>query len=377
MVTIRTYDAQNGLRENVPPEELSALLARKDILIWVDLAAPNRDEFALLSTVFAFHPLALEDCETRRLHPKIDAYDGFLFLLSHGVHPESSVREFRTRQLALFVGANYVVSHHREKSRSVEHTLEVARKNPRLLEGGPGWLLYGVLDFQVDQYLAVVDHFQKKVDDIEQLCFTGKTDVIMLDVFTLRRALMRLRRIAGHEKEILVRLTRREFKEIDDRTAINLRDVYDHLVRVTDLADSYRELVSGALEAHLSIVSNRTNEIMRALTVIATLFIPLTFVAGVYGMNFEHQPEYRWRYGYAFAWGLMILMGAGMYLFFRRRGVFGAPVAPAPARASAAARAAADPGGGDDPDGEGAPEASRPAGRGQAPRTHAQRDPAR
>jgi magnesium transporter len=338
MVTILAYDAAGGLRDDVAPEELPGMLTRPGLLVWVDLASPTREESGILSSVFAFHPLALEDCETRRLHPKIDAYDGYLFVLAHGVHPESSVREFRTRQLSLFVGANFLVSHHREKSRSVEHTLETARRNPRLLEGGAGWLLYGILDFQVDQYLAVMDHFQKKVDDIEEQCFTGATDLIMQEVFSLRKALMRLRRIAGHEREILVRLTRREFKEIDERNAINLRDVYDHLVRVTDLTDAYRELISGALEAHLSIVSNRTNEIMRALTVIATLFIPLTFIAGVYGMNFENQPEYGWRYGYEFAWALMVVVAGGMYWYFRRRGIFRGPAPWRPPRGPAAAR---------------------------------------
>ena len=340
MLSLLTFDAAGGLRENVPSEELAGLLARPDVFVWVDLSGPTKEESAVLATVFAFHPLAVEDCESRRLHPKIDAYESFLFVMAHGVHPESSVREFRTRQLAIFLGANFVVSYHREKSRSVEHTLELIRRNHRLLEGGPGWVLYNLLDYQVDQYLLVMDNFQKKIDEIEEQTFSGATDLIMHESFALRKALMRLRRIAGHEKDILLRLTRREFKEIDARTAVNLRDVYDHLVRVTDLTDSYRELVSGALEAHLSIVSNRTNEIMRALTVVSTLFIPLTFIAGLYGMNFEHQPEYAWKYGYLFVLLLMGAVGGGMYLYFRRRGIFGPrspyrPIVPAGAAKTA------------------------------------------
>lgn len=322
MISIITFDAAEGLKEGVAPDQLPALLKRGDLVVWVDLCAPTKDEFAILSTVFNFHPLTLEDCETRRHHPKIDDYGSYLFVLTNGVHPESSVREFRTRQLSLFIGPNYLVSHHREKSRSADHTLEIVRKNPRLLADGPGWVLYNILDFQVDQYLPVIEHFQKKIDEIERECFTYSTPIVMQEVFDVRKALIRLQRFSGHQKDILARLTRREFKMIDEKIAINLRDVYDHLVRITDLTASYRELVAGALEAHLSMVSNKTNEIMRALTVIATLFIPLTFIAGVYGMNFP-MPEYEWKYGYLFAWCLMIAVGAGMYLYFRRRGIFG------------------------------------------------------
>jgi len=331
VITIVTWDRDGGLREGLAAELLPVLLQNPATLVWVDLLAPTREEAAILSTVFNFHPLALEDCETRRQHPKIDGYGSYVFLLTHGVHPESSVREFRTRQLSLFVGASYLVTYHREKSRSVDSTLEASRKNPRLLEGGAGWILYNILDMQVDQYLPVIENFEKKVDEIEQRCLTATTSVVLQDVFALRKALMRLRRISGHQRDVLARLTRREFKEIDEKSVINMRDVLDHLVRVTDLADSYRELVAGALDAHMSIVSNRTNDIMRVLTVIATIFIPLTFIAGVYGMNFQHQPEYSWKYGYHFALLLMVGVAVGMYYYFRRAGVFAkGPAVPQP-----------------------------------------------
>jgi magnesium transporter len=321
VIAIVTHAPDEGLKEGQPREALATLLQRKERVVWVDLSAPTREEAAILSSVFSFHPLALEDCEARRHHPKIDDFRDYLFILTHGVHPESSMREFKTRQLSLFVGPNYVVSFHKEKSRSVEHALEAARKNPRVMADGPASILYNILDFQVDQYFPVLDNFERKIDEIEDRVFTGATSSILEEVLALKRALMRLRRISGHQREILSRLIRREFPLIDEKNALYLRDVYDHLVRITDLADTYRELVSGVLEAHLSIVSNRTNEIMRALTVIATLFIPLTFIVGLYGMNFDFMPELHWKYGYLFVWGVMIAVAAGMYLFFRRRGI--------------------------------------------------------
>ena len=291
----------------------------------MDLTGPSRDELDILTSVFHFHPLALEDCEARRHNPKVDDYGSFLFILTHGVHPESSAREFRTRQLVLFLGPNSIVSFHREPSRSVEATLESVRKNPRLMADGPGMLLYRMLDFQMDLYLPLMESFQKRIDEIEKACFEAATSAILRDVFDLRKALVRLRRFSGHQREILLRLSRREFALIDERSAIYLRDVYDHLVRITDLADSFRELVAGALEAHLSVVSNRTNEIMRVLTVITTLFMPLTLIVGIYGMNFPDMPEFHWRRGYLVAYGLMVAVAAAMYYFFRRRGIFRGP----------------------------------------------------
>jgi magnesium transporter len=317
-----TYDAAEGLKEDVPVDRLPALIKTGDRVVWVDLSAPTKDEAGILSSVFGFHALAVEDCETRRNHPKIDDYRDYLFILSHGVHPESSMREFRTRQLCLFLGPNYLVSYHKEKSASVEHALESARKNHRVISEGPGAILYNILDFQVEQYFPVIENFQKTIDVLEEKLFQRSTSEILNEVFMVKKALMRLRRISGHQREILTRLTRGEFALIDERSAMNLRNVYDHLVRITDLADTYRELLVDALSAHMSMVSNRTNEIMRALTVIATLFIPLTFIAGVYGMNFEHMPELRWKYGYLYAWCLMIAVAAGMYWFFRKRGIF-------------------------------------------------------
>jgi len=325
VIVIVAYDPAAGLREDIPAERLPEILQRKDAVVWVDLSDPTKEETAILGSAFHFHPLALEDCGAQRQNPKVDDFRDYLFILTHGVHPESSMREFRTRQLGLFLGPNYLVSWHKEKSRSVEHALESARKNTRVVSDGPGALLYSILDYQVDLYFPVMENFQKSIDVIEQKIFSRPTSAILQEVFQVKKSLMRLRRISGHQREILLRLSRREFALIDERSGISMRDVYDHLVRITDLAESYRELAADALQAHLSIVSNRTNEIMRVLTIIATLFIPLTFIVGVYGMNFPDMPEMRLKHGYAYVWGLMIAVAAGMYLYFRRRGIFPGP----------------------------------------------------
>jgi magnesium transporter len=323
VISILSFDADEGLREGHAPADLPALLGRADRVLWVDLASPSREETAILTDVFHFHPLAVEDCTAPRQNPKVEDFKDYLFLLTHGVHPDASVREFKTRPLSLFVGRTYLVSFHREPSRSIQHAMESARHNPKVMSDGPDSILYNVLDYQVDQYLPVLANFEKKIDDIEGRIFTAPTEAVLGEVMGFKKALMRLRRISGHQRDTLLRLVRREFAVIDEKAIFGLRDVADHLVRITDLSDTYREQVSDALAAHLSIVSNRTNEIMRVLTVIATVFIPLTFIVGVYGMNFDHMPELHWRYGYLTVWIVMILVVAAMSWYFRRRGLLG------------------------------------------------------
>jgi len=326
VISVLTWSPDEGLREGLNPADLPALLARPDRVVWVDLNQPTAGETAVLSDVFHFHPLAIEDCRGAHAHPqhpKIEDFRDYLFILTHGVTPDASSRDFRTRTLSLFLGKNFLVSYHRDASRSVEQAMESARRNPKVMEQGSDSVLYTILDFQVEQYLPVLEQFEKSVTTMEERVFDTPTREVLQGVLAVRRSLMRLRRISGHQRDILTRLVRREFPMIDEKAIYHLRDVQDHLVRITDLADTFREIVAGALEAHLSIVSNRTNEVMRVLTVVSTLFIPLTFIVGVYGMNFEHFPELRWRYGYPAVWVVMIAVAFGMIRFFRKRGISG------------------------------------------------------
>jgi magnesium transporter len=324
VISILSWSPDEGLREGHAAADLPALLERPDRIVWVDLASPTKEDAAsILSGVFHFHPLAIGDCTNRRQNPKVEDFNDYLFIVMHGVDPDASVREFKTRPLSLFVGRSYIVSVHRDASRSVEHAMDSARHSPRVMSEGPDSVLYNILDYQVDLYLPVLDNFGKKIDDLEGHIFSTPTEAVMADVLAFKKALMRLRRIAGHQRDILLRLVRREFPVIDEKAIFGLRDVADHLVRITDLSDTYREQIAGALDAHLSIVANRTNETMRVLTVIATLFIPLTFIVGIYGMNFDHMPELHWRYGYLGVWVVMLAVAGGMYWYFRRRGIFG------------------------------------------------------
>jgi len=195
---------------------------------------------------------------------------------------------------------------------------EVAR-GCQLFEKGSAGIVHALLDHLIDHYLPLMDAFDEAIDAIEIEVVTQPTQAALPKIFTLKHSLMTLRRVAVHQREILMRLSRGEFALVPPPLVPFFRDVYDHFTRVADLCDSYRELVSGALDAYLTTTSNRMNEVMKVLTAIATIMLPLSFIAGLYGMNFEHMPELKWHYGYPFVLSLMAAVAVSMLAYFKRR----------------------------------------------------------
>lgn len=322
MIEAFHFPARGERARAVPGEQVAQVLAARRGFVWVDLEKPAPAERALLTDVFRFHPLALEDCDAPRHHPKVEEYGETLFLIIHGVLPESSHREFRTRPLAIFLGPGYLVTYRRERLPALDELKAQLHNHPEHYPEGPDFLMYRILDGLVDMYLPVLDLFDTQITQIEQAIFRRPEPRLLDEIFAMRRAVMRLRRISAHQREILTRLYRMEFRQIDERCATYMRNVYDHLVRSSDLAEAYRDLLGGALDAYLSSLANRTNQIMKVLTVFTAIFIPLTFLAGVYGMNFRFMPELGWRWGYPTAWGVMLLVALTTLVLFRRRGYF-------------------------------------------------------
>jgi magnesium transporter len=322
MIELFHFPARGEPARALPLEEVERVLAERHGFVWVDLEKPSPSERTLLTEVFRFHPLALEDCEAPRHHPKVEEYGDTLFLIIHGLLPESTHREFRTRPLAIFLGPGYLVTYRRERLPALDELKAHVRNHPEHPPEGPDFLMYRILDGLVDMYLPVLDLFDAHIAQIEQAIFRRPEPRLLDEIFAMRRAVMRLRRISAHQREILTRLYRMEFRQIDERCATYMRNVYDHLVRSSDLAEAYRDLLGGALDAYLSAVANRTNQIMKVLTVFTAIFIPLTFLAGVYGMNFRYMPELEWRWGYPAVWGVMLAVALITVALFRRRGYF-------------------------------------------------------
>jgi magnesium transporter len=309
-----------ALETDVDPASLPARVARTEGLVWVDLDHPTEEDYRLLTNVFHFHPLAIEDCRGDLLLPKIDEYPDYLYLVVHAVVAvDLSTDAFRTEEVDLFVNRRYVVTHHKETRRSIEEVRERCRKRPELLGRGSDFLLHDLLDAIAEHYQPVLEQLEAEIDRAEERLFTQPTREMLNDILALKRDVLHLRRMIGPEKEVVNRLTRREFALVSDAAVPFFRDVYDQLYRVHDLTEQYRDVLTGMLEGYLSVVSNRLNEVMKVLTVVSTTILPLSLIASIYGMNFKHMPELDQPWGYPAALGLMAAVGGGMVWWFRRK----------------------------------------------------------
>jgi len=307
-------------------DQLSALLARPGARIWVDLTAPvGEDEIAVLRDVFKFHPLAIEDCLGSRAHPKIDEYEGYLYLITHGLSAGANADSAEPVELDAFLGPNFLVTHHAGVSRSVAAVIEQVTRTGFPLQQSPTAVLYAILDRQVDGLEAVLDNIEARIEKLEDAVFARPRNALIASLLSVKRNILELRRWTNKQREVLLRLGRREFALISAEEALLFRDVHDHLARINDLLEAFRDMLTSIQEAYLSAVSNRTNDIMRFLTLFSTIMMPLTVLTGIYGMNFEHMPELRSRYGYPLVLLGMIVIAGSMLVYFRHRGWLGRP----------------------------------------------------
>jgi magnesium transporter len=270
------------------------------------------------------HPLTIEDIWATRSQPKLEDYETYLYLIIHGV-AGTKAGEIELIELDLVLGSSYVITH--DPQGLVASVRTELDRSPRLLEKGPAWLTHAILDSAIDRYLPVIDELDGEIEDLENEVLrkagTRQGPPILRKILGFKRMLLGLRRMSIHQREILLRLARGEFSEIPKEAVPFYRDVYDHFLRVNDLVESYRDLVTSALEAYLSVQSNRMNEIMKTLTLISTIMLPITFIAGVYGMNFEHMPELKSGLGYPLTLAAMAAVAGGTLLYFRQKGWIG------------------------------------------------------
>lgn len=306
-------------------DALPELLQEEATVIWIDIENPTEADERVLLEVFEFHPLTLEDCRENRSYPKIEEFPGYVYFIVHGVQANTNPDRFNTIELDGFLGPNYVITYHHDVFRSINNVKQLLSTTPVPCKRGSAFLLYQILDQIVDYYTPVLDDFDLRIDKLEEDIFSLRrpNNAILEEIMALKRAVLRLRRISARQMEIFYRMGRGEFAIIDENMLPFFRDIHDHVIRMVDLAESYRDLIGGALEAYLSVVSNRLNEIMKVLTIFSAIMLPLTFIAGVYGMNFENMPELHSQYGYYTIWAIMIIVASVMIYFFWRRGWIG------------------------------------------------------
>jgi len=284
VITIYAHrDGVTKLVEGVEPEWLGP---STPVTLWVDLAAPTDDEFRLLSDLFGFHPLAVEDARSALQFPKIEPYPGYIYLVLHGIDLSKGRGQLATRDVDFFLGRNYLVTVHDGESRSIGRLRELCDQHERILSEGPVALLHRIVDTMVDNYRPALEELENRLDKLENLAFTGQEHIVR-QIIRLKRELGTLRRVILPQRDVMGRLARREFPAISDEMAFRFRDVYDHMARYADEAMLFQERVTGIHEINLASVSNRLNKVMKVLTVMSTIFLPLTVLTGMWGMNID------------------------------------------------------------------------------------------
>jgi len=297
------------------------LAPESDVTLWVDLAAPTPEEGRLLADVFHFHPLAVEDALSEIHHPKIESYEGYLYLILHGMDFQEEEHWFATHDVDFFLGRNYLVKVHDGHSRSIVKVTAICDEHDRVLAEGPVALLHRIVDSMVDSYRPEIEELEEHMNVLEDQAILGRRADLVRDILGLKRDLASLRRVVIPQRDAVGRLARREFPMIGDEMAYRFRDVYDQFVRLSDEATLFQDRVTGILEAHLSTISNRLNQVVKVLTVMSTIFLPLTVLTGMWGMNIR-LPAFPGGEAMQFWWvaGCMASIAAVMLALFRRNG---------------------------------------------------------
>jgi magnesium transporter len=320
---ISVFVHQNGETRQVEKVEPAWLDPGSTVTLWVDLTQPTPAEGnEILAGTFHFHPLAVEDALSEIHHPKIEAYDGkYLYLILHGIDPETHNRRgFATRDVDFFLGPNYLVTVHDGNSRSIGQVKELCGQHGHVLAEGPTALLHRIVDKMVDNYRPEIDRLEGEMNAVEDQAILAPHTTLVRQILALKRDLASLRRVVIPQRDAIGRLARREFSQINDEMTFRFRDVFDHLVRLSEEATLFQDRITGILEAHLSSVSNRLNEVMRILTVMSTIFLPLTVLTSMWGMNVP-LPALPGGDGAQFWWvsGIMLAISAVMLWLFRRK----------------------------------------------------------
>lgn len=286
--------------------------------IWVDFEDESEPVVTEALAPFGVHPLVIEDMVVQVNRPKLDDYGDYVYLVVHSARWDASQERPSLREVDIVVGPRWIVTYHDGETRSVAAAAEMLPRRPALLCKSPAQLMHFLLDVLVDHYLPLVDQLTEELDKLEEDVFDDSSQAMHARILRLKRGISALRRIVGPQRDTILSLTRDELRAVPAELRPYLRDVYDRLARIADMLDSFRDETASVLELHLSAVSNRMNNVIKRLTVIATIGLPLTVVTSYYGMNFK-LPEYDWAYSEWYALGLMIATAIGTWLYLRFR----------------------------------------------------------
>lgn len=303
----------------IEPEAVAGVLHNPQVVLWVDLEAPTEAEGEFLYRVFNFHPLAIEDCLSPRLRsPKLDDYGSYLFLVAHGVDLYLPKTGLDTHEIDIFLGTNHLVTSHRTPSLSIQQVRDVCLQNASTMKGAC-ILLHHILDPLVDNMLRPVEEQAGILSELKRDMLQKRKPSQLRTILELEERLLKVRWIVPREQRVLARLIQGRAPLVQPSTLIYFQDILDHLVRLEDTIGTLWAMAEGNLSLYLSMTANSTADFTKALSLIAAVFLPLTLVAGIYGMNFKNMPELEWEYGYFLVLAFILAVVGGMFTLYRRR----------------------------------------------------------
>jgi magnesium transporter len=301
-------------------EELREARQDPNAVVWLDLLDPSDEDLARVEHGFQLHPLAIEDATHEHQRPKVDEYENFFFVVFYTAHYDQNKGQIDVQEIDMFLGRNYLVTVHEHPLSELDEVEQRWTRNAKQLTWGIGVLLYSLLDTIVDNYFPIVDSLVDHADDLEDRLYAGRTrnSHITLQILDLKKQFTRMRRIATPERDVLNVLTNRDNPLFDEHVLIYFRDIYDHITRLADTVDIYRDQLSSTMDANLAIVSNDLNKVMRTLTGASIILMADALIAGIYGMNFKNIPELELPWGYFACLGLMFALSVLLVLYFKR-----------------------------------------------------------
>jgi len=320
-MTVFSYNEEAYLEKEVDHIEDSFKLRDKSKVTWINIdGLHNMEIIEKIGNYFGVHALVLEDILHTEQRSKIEDFNDHLFMVLKMIYPDRDRNGIQIEQISFLLGSDYVVSFQEREGDVFNAIRERIRNNKgRIRKMGADYLAYALIDMIVDHYFIILERCSEDIERIEDQLNTSPTQENLKEIHRLKRNIILLRKSVWPLREVIGGLGRGEFKLIHQSTLVYLRDIYDHTIQVIDTIESFRDMVSGMIDTYLSILSNRMNEVMKVLTIIATIFIPLTFIAGIYGMNFEFMPELKLRWAYPVVWLLMIMVAVCMLINFRKK----------------------------------------------------------
>jgi magnesium transporter len=320
IMSLIKYDESTIVEKDVTIEEALSCPDAK-VMCWLDIKGLH--DTSLLETIgehYGLHVLVVEDIANTNQRPKIEYYDNYIYLVMKMLDYDAGTRYVSSEQVSLIIGPSYVLSFQEREGDVFEPVRQRIRNGKgRIRHRGADYLAYSLLDAVVDHYYVMLDKLSEEIESLEENLVDNPSSELLVKIHELKREMIHIRKSIWPLREVVSSLDRDESKLIKEATHVYLRDVYDHTIQVIDTVESLRDIISGMQDLYLSSLSNKMNDVMKVLTIIATIFVPLTFVAGIYGMNFEFMPELKWRWGYVLFWIITAGIGVSMLSFFRRR----------------------------------------------------------